>query len=390
MCPSRMALRANPAISQRVVRRTERAWPLCLAALFVVAVGWRLAYLARLAHSPLAGQMLDDARIYWAWSERIAQGHLVGTNPFFLAPLYPYILGLLRVLTGGAPLAVLIVQALWGATAVVLLADSARRLTGPVIGAVVGVILCFYEMAVFFDGLFLSESSLFFLEALLVWWVIRNDWTRTTWLASATSGLLIGLLAAGRATAALLLVPAAMLGHESRWRPTGALIGGFMLVTLPVTLHNYVVAREWIPFTYNLGFNLYAGNNPKAVGTSTPITGRAGQPRGLDGGVEIDGRDFLRRSEGLLLGPSASSRHWTRKAAEFVGREPSRALWLVACKAAMLWNTREYPQIENVEEYRTLAGPVGMPFVGTFALLGALALMGIAFAWSAGPAGRFA
>jgi tetratricopeptide (TPR) repeat protein len=359
--------------------------------LFSLAALWRGLYLARLSLSPLAGSMLDDARIYWTWSERIAQGHLLGSNPFFLAPLYPYVLGLLRVFLD-SPSTVLIVQALWGAGAVALLTDAARRLTRPTIAAAIGVILCFYEMAVFFDGLLLTESLLFFLGSLLLWWVVGSDWKAAPSRAAGAVGVLVGLLSAGRATSALLLIPAGLLlwDHPQRARSLLVLLAGFMLIAAPTTLHNYVVAREWIPFAYNLGFNLHAGNNARASGTFTPVTGRReGQPRGLDGGVELDGRDYLKRTEGLSLGPSASSTHWARRAGMFITDEPLRALQLVLVKAAMLWNAREYPQIENVEEYRALAGPLGLPFVGTFALLGALALMGGAFAWSLGPAARF-
>lgn len=320
-----------------------RSWPLGVGALFVIAFAWRWMYLARLAKSPLAGWMLDDARIYWAWSERIASGHLVGLNPFFLAPLYPYVLGVLRAL-GSSSAVVLVIQALWGAAAVALLADAVRRLTRPTIGLAVGLMLCFYEMAVFFDGLFLTESLMFFLGSLLMWWVVRRGATAETWWTDAATGVLIGLLAAGRATMALVLLPAALFlaSHAPVLRRLAALIAGFALVAVPIALHNYVVAREWIPFTYNFGYNLYAGNNPRAIGLFVPITGEhEGQPLGLDGGLEVDG------------------------------------------------NAREYPQIENVEEYRALAGPVGLPVVGRFAWLGALALVGAAFAWRAGAMGRF-
>jgi 4-amino-4-deoxy-L-arabinose transferase-like glycosyltransferase len=394
---SRQKARGSKAApSLRVAPEAGRSWPLSLTVLFVTAATWRLLYLVRLSHSSLAGSMFDDARIYWAWSSRIADGHLVGSNPFFLAPLYPYVLALLRTLAGGSLSTVLIVQAVWGAAAVVLLTDATKRLATPAIGFAVGVILSFYEMAVFFDGLFLTESLMFFLGSLLLWWVVRSDWSRATWRAAGVVGVLVGLLAAGRGTATALLLPAGLLvvrrGDPGRSiRVLIVVLAGFILITIPAAMHNYVVAREWLPFTYNTGFNLYAGNNPKAAGTYVPITGnREGQPQGLDGGIELDGRDYVKRTEGLALSPSASSSYWSRKAGRYAMQNPGYVLRLSTTKLAMLWNVREYPQIENVEEYRALAGPVGLPVIGTFALLGALALIGAAFAWQAGVAGRFA
>lgn len=81
-----------------------------LLVLFATALAWRLAYVARISKSPLDGSMFDDARIYWAWSERIAQGWLLGSNPFFLAPLYPYVLALLHAFGLTSHSGILIVQ----------------------------------------------------------------------------------------------------------------------------------------------------------------------------------------------------------------------------------------------------------------------------------------
>jgi len=55
----------------------------------------------------------------------------------------------------------------------------------------------------------------------------------------------------------------------------------------------------------------------------------------------------------------------------------------------MWWNRREYAQIEHAAEYRLVAGPLGLPIVGTFAFLGPLALAGLLVAWTKGPAARF-
>src|SRR5438552_1149993 len=97
-----------------------RAWPLYLAALFVVAFLWRLAYLNRLDHSVLAGSLTLDSGIYWKWADFLRSHGLAGSNPFFLGPLYPYVLAGVRALVGDSMPAVLRVQALWGAAATTL------------------------------------------------------------------------------------------------------------------------------------------------------------------------------------------------------------------------------------------------------------------------------
>jgi len=41
--------------------------------------------------------------------------------------------------------------------------------------------------------------------------------------------------------------------------------------------------------------------------------------------------------------------------------QPARAARLSALKLGMLWNHREYPQIENVDEFRAAAQPAVGP-----------------------------
>lgn len=397
--PSAGEPRASTHRRSAPARRGESgrgAWLLILAGILVLAWGWRVAYLGRLAQSPLAGTLIEDSNTYWEWARYLVRSGPLGHHPFFLGPLYPYALALLRAVLGDSIGGVLQVQALWGAAAAALLADAARRLARPAIGVVVGLLVAFYRMAVFFDGLILMESLLFFLESVLLWWVVVGGWVPPRRIALAGVGLLVGLLAEGRATAALLLAPAALTlvpWSRASWRAglgsVLALGAGFALVVAPVAIRNAAVSGEWIPFTYNFGYNLYVGNHPEATGGFSLITGthqvRAGSGVAADGGSELDGREYLAKVEGVDLGPGASSRYWAAKARRYAAEHPGRVARLALSKLGMLWNRREYAQIENADEFHAMAGPLGLPF----APLGALALTGLWFAWRRGPAGRF-
>ena len=373
----------------------ERRWPLALGAVFLLAWVWRLLYLQRLSHTVLAGSLTEDSRVYWTWSRILIEHGFLGKNPFFFGPLYPYVLALLRLVLGESIGAMLQVQALWGAAAAVLLADAARRLTRPAFGLAAGVAVALYPMAVFFDGLVLMESLLFFLESLLLWWIVRRGDVAQTPRTLLATGALIGLIAEGRATAATLLVPAALfllpwrgIPRARLARAAAALAAGFALVALPVAVRTWAVSGEWVPFTYNFGFNLYAGNNPEAPGTFSTITGTqiiGGEIR-EDGGTEADGREYLRTKEGVTLGPRASSDYWAAKAWRWIQGHPGAAFGLALRKLGMMWSHREYAQIEHVGEFARLAGPLGF---GSFVLLGSLAFPGLMLAWGRGRHARF-
>lgn len=385
-------------------------WRSALAALFAAALAWRWAYLARLQATPFAGSLDADSRIYWGWSEYILRHGLVPPAPFFLAPLYPYVLAAWRALGAARVGDVLLVQALLGAASVVLLADATRRLAGRGPALVVGALLAFLQPTTFFAGLILPESLLLVVESALVWFVVATDWARATPGRFALYGLLIGILALGRASNALLMVLAIPLalasargekaiatgragGSARAIRGVALACAAFVLCALPATLANFAASHEPIPFTYNLGFNLYVGNNPEADGRYVDVTGGA-TPVPLDGaspvtGAALDGRAFLLATEGTRLTPAASSAAWAGKATGFITRDPMRALSLAGRKLALVWSGGEIPQIESMRSFAAAAGPLGLPFLGTFGALAVLALAAIPWAVRRGVVGRW-
>jgi len=382
------------------VRSKAERWGLALAGVFVVALAWRAAFLARLLRSPLADHLQGDEHIYWDWSMALIDHHFRATNAFFLGPLYPYALALLRLAVGSEIARVAIAQSLLGAVAAVLLTDAARRVARPAVALAIGVVLATYEMFVLHDAVILMESLLLFLEASLLWLVARNAGRDMRAATLVGMGLVVGLAAECRATSALLLLPVAWVVLQgsaqprrvlaSRW---ALLAAGFLVAVVPGAWSNARTAHEFIPFTYNLGFNLYVGNNPRATGGYVDITEglqQAAVPAGrADGGAQTDGREFLAKQRGLTLSPAQSSAYWAAQARRFAGENPGAVAMLVVKKALLLVNHSEVSQIESAELYRRFAGPLGLPLLGSFLFIGPLGLAGAVVAGRAGVYGRY-
>lgn len=287
-----------------------------------------------------------------------------------------------------------------GSRSAVLITDAARQVARPGIALATGMVVALYEMMVLFDALILMESLLLFLEALFLWLLSKTTPGTTRRTTLAAIGCALGLAAQCRATSALLLIPTLWFvlvsGGVDRTRAirSAALVGAaFLVVSLPSTLCNAWTAHEFIPFTYNLGYNLYVGNNPRASGGFVAIAeglNEAAVPAGqADGGAEADGREFLAKRRGLALSPGQSSSYWTAEAVRFVRQQPGRVAALLVKKTLLLVNRTEVSQIESAQMYRNLAGPLGLPFLGTFLLLGPLGILGAAFAHHSGSYGRF-
>ena len=149
----RKAKRPGPAgSSTRPVPIRRPAPHVTLLVVFVLALTVRLAHLWQLGVSDFGELLLGDSAGYDRWARRIAEGDWLGTEVFYQAPLYPYVLGLIYAVFGPDVTVVRVCQAILGAGSCVLLAVAGSRIFSPRVGAVAGVMLALYAPAIFVDA----------------------------------------------------------------------------------------------------------------------------------------------------------------------------------------------------------------------------------------------
>src|SRR6476646_9002855 len=83
------AQRAVPAEPPSAAPRPHWRW------IFGLALLVRLLVVYQLRDSALTQRLVGDGRAYDEWARRIAGGDWIGHEPFFLAPLYAWLLGAL-------------------------------------------------------------------------------------------------------------------------------------------------------------------------------------------------------------------------------------------------------------------------------------------------------
>jgi 4-amino-4-deoxy-L-arabinose transferase-like glycosyltransferase len=326
-----------------------------------------------------------DGRYYQQRAEEIAAGDWLGQEVFYLAPLYPYALGLLYAFAGtsggtGALSAAMVFQSLLGAGSVLLVASLGRRFGGRAVGLIAGGSAAVYEPFIYQESLVMPTVVVLFthLLALRVFLAAKDRRERRWW---AASGFGLGLAAlahgSGLALAGLLTVTAAVWSDPSSRRRslvfTGLLLIGLSLPVLSVTARNWVVGDDLVLVTSNAGKNFYIGHHPAADGTFSPHRFR------------IWGSGLGTYLEGVERGPdqptpSEVSSWLSRRAWAFIVEDPARAARVTLRKLRLLFNWYETPINDNQYFARHYSSVLSLPLLG-FGWVAPLGLAGLAVSW---------
>lgn len=358
----------------------DRGFSLGVGAIVAVAAVLRLAHAASLEKSPLADVLVGDARAYDAWARRIAAGDWIGSEVFYQAPLYPYVLGVVYALVGPSLGAVRVVQALLGAVSCGFLAQAGRVWISPSAGIVAGVLLALYAPAIFFDGL-IQKSSLDLVFGTSLLWMLGEVRARESPGRLLGAGAVLGAFTLTRENA-LLLLPLVVLwllvGPPVPARRRGMLraalfVAGFALALAPVAVRNWTVSGEIVVTTMQSGTNLWFGNNPNATGRHEPL--RAG--REMPEFEREDATAIAEAAVGRKLGAGEVSAWWRDRALSWIRENPGAWLRLLAKKTLLVWNRVELPDTESLS-FHADHSPVlrALGVVPAFGLLAPLAAAG--------------
>lgn len=364
--------------------KSERA---LASAVFAGALALRLLHVQQLvANDPFYSQPSVDSLVYRDWALRIAGGDWLGSEPFFLSPLYGYLLASVYWLAGPGHFWPLVLNAALGAGACALVYFLAARLFDRRVAVVAAVLAATYRMEIFYEGAALLEALQSFLTASVVLAAVRAL-ERPTIGRYAAAGALLGLSALARQNA-LLFAPLfaiwALIASAKRlpMRRSAALVSVFLLAVAlsiaPATLRNEYVSGDLVLVNSTGGLLLYDAWNPSAAATYT-IPGIF--PRALaDDPLERLSayRQLAERNLGRSPLPASEvSAYWRGEALHFVREQPARALALALEKARLFWNSFEPWDVRSFTVSRRVSWVLELP-LPSFGFLAPLALAGIA------------
>jgi Flp pilus assembly protein TadD len=322
-------------------RWARLAMPALLAAVLAVKVSVLLQLHEHPLLQPFGGL---DAEYYVALGRQVAGGNLaLGSEPYFLSPLYAYFLGAVFWVSGGSLFAARFTQILLGTAAVWLLYGVARRWAGR--RAAVFTALLFGATGLFtFYEVLLLQAALDPLLTALDLALMTRAWRRDTAGAWLLAGGALGLHALNRPNvlaAACAVALAVVVWHRTRRSLVlaGALLGGAALLVAPATARNFAVSGDFVVISSHGGLNLLIGNNPQADGTYRQIPGIT--PAII--GQAQDAKRLAEQEVGHPLTAPGVSAYFADRALDWIRHEPARAALLFWRKLGLTFNAGFVP-----------------------------------------------
>ncbi len=355
-------------------------------AIFLLAFCIRFIYLIQISSSlPFFWAPILDELYHDTWAQQIAAGEGGGTEPFFRAPLYVYLLALVYKVVGHNLFLARLFHVLLGSLSCVLILLIATKLFNRTVGILSSVTACFYAMLVFYDAQLLITTLVVFLDLALIALLIRAD-EKPSPLNWLLSGAVLGLSAIARPNI-LVFLPFILIWMIFRFKNrlegrailirAAVLLVGAALMIAPVTLRNYFVGKDLVLIAWQGGLNFYLGNNPDATGYTpvSPLTG--GDLVGAIGRATAVAEQETKRA----LRPSEISAFWYRKGVDFMVSQPLNWLRLLGKKITYFWKGYEISNPLNIYLHKKFSslfnfllgeGIIYIPFglIGPFSILG--------------------
>ena len=284
-----------------------------------------------------------DSMYHHRWAQSIASGNLIGTEAYFHAPLYIYILGLLYAVFGVSLTVARIFGILIGLVSVYLTYAIGKRLFSEKAGIIAGVIHALYPIGIYFESELLVDALFTMLMQLSVFLIIiAVDKLRLRFFA--LTGIAIGLAAMTRPVI-LALVPLFLIYALVKTKPRHAAITAavtillvMVVVIMPVTLRNLLVADDLVLISSSGGINFYIGNNASSSGLSATM------PPPLGAGWEIrDVHHMAENETGRRMTSSEVSDYWYEKGWQWIKENKVEFFKLYIKKLYFFINNAEVP-----------------------------------------------
>jgi len=306
-----------------------------------------------------------DALYHHVWAQQIADGNLFGGGPYFRAPLYPFMLGLIYAIFGTDFNIVIILQHLIGVAAIPLVFLVARRFFSENIAFIAAFITAINGVLIYFESQLLLDFLLVVFMLLFFLVLVSAQKNNRSWLY-LLAGIIAGLFAITRpnilALLPLICIWIILTRENLKYgiKQSLLVLCGAIILILPVTVRNIVVGGDSVLVASQGGINFYIGNNEQADGFTALLPGFGHTWQYSD--AEFEAAAEIGKKPGEIK-PSEVSGFYYDKALDYIFSEPVDFLSLIIKKLYLFWNRFE---ISNNNNLYFLTDYIGMSFIPLF------------------------
>lgn len=341
-----------------------------------------------LTDNPFSKAFFSDDWVYWVMAGAKAAGNWIEETPFLSAPLFPYLLGLVRW-AGGKLETVFILQMALGLASIVFIALGCKKRFGEITALIAAGLFAFCEEPTMAFTKVMADSIQIFLVCFVwfLWSRLSNEKDNSLSQIFIT-GLAIGLLVLAWPPSQLLLIGYAawlFFNTEStlKNKALSSCVGLFagLLVISPATLHNYQADDEFILVSANSGINFLQGNNKNAQGIITPIDGIRTDRQHMYQDAERVYAEAKGFESGKVDSWKKMDGFYKQQAVDYMLANPEESISLLAKKFYWFLSSQDYDNISvlSLEQEHGLYQwakivPVELPWLMGLALLGLVIL----------------
>ena len=322
--------------------RIRRFEIVAIAAILIVAAAIRVIYLLQYrADVPYYSTLVLGSGCYDAWAQRVAAGRGYGPSPFYMAPLYPYVVAAVYAIVGHRIGAVYVLQAGLGIVNLLLAWLIARRLFGREAGLLAALLLLFYGPLLFLESKILTETLAITLNLASLLLLIAALKRTSSWIW-LVSGFVLGLSAVCRPVALItiaLVLAWLVIARGKRFVRIAALVIGTAAAILPVTARNYIVGQDVVLIASNGGMVFAQGNDLSSRGLLAALPGFTGSMATQ----QNEETAAASRALGRPVKPSEASNYFFRRGLAFARTQPWGFLRLLGRKLIWSLHDREMP-----------------------------------------------
>ena len=356
--------------------------------LIVTLIIRSIIFIEFLYTNPFSEVFFSDDWVYWIMAGSKAAGNWTPENPFLSAPLFPYLLGVVRWM-GGELKTVYVIQLFLGIASLLLIAFGTKKRFGETSGLIAAALFAFSEEPTMTFTRVMADSVQIFLVT-LVWFLwcrmLDNEKQPVQSLKQIfITGIIIGFLVLAWPPSQLLLIaygiwllftPDTSIKNRLINSFTGLIAG--LLIISPATIHNYKTDGEFIPVSANSGINLLQGNNKNAQGTITTLDGiRTDRQHMFEDAAQV-----YKQAHGQIDSWKKIDDYYGNKAKIFIFSQLQNSIPLLLKKFYWFLSSEDYDNISvlSLEQDHGLYQaarlvPVELPWLMGLTLLGVIILI---------------